>query len=226
MPFIPRILTKVSPKKIIQYLLILVVFTWVLGYLYLLSNKSAGLFADYANELANEEGRLIKSIEGEKPYAENLMLIYKELCQIKLCENDYKQAQKCIDSIFNISKVHPKHYQEIDLNLFAANIYRNFRQFELAQIAYQSALNLIKATPDQKAQNIQADQAKILNNQGTNFFMQAQNAANKRECRLKYLAAKNCFEQGKDLLQEKNICLKQTIESNLNQCLIELQFLD
>ena len=103
MPFMLRMLFKVSAKGVIQYLLVLAIFIWVISYLYLLSNKSSGLFADYANELAKEEGLLIKSIDREKPYGENLILVYKALCLIKLCENDFGQAKKCLDSLFNIS---------------------------------------------------------------------------------------------------------------------------
>ena len=221
---------KITAQKAIRLLATAALFLWLMTYVYLFSNRSNDSTFNYEMELLDQKAILIGQLNNiENPYCSYLMSHYQRLCQIDLCQNNLSSAKHCLDILLNFPIYRTECNKRIDVCLFAANIYRDFGDFKLAQAKYEEGLAIVNSTCSQNTleeRDSKLSKAKIFNNIGTTYFLQAKKALNKIECKEKYVFAKKYFEKALQTLNVDDYDLNKTFQSNLEQCLTEMKFLD
>jgi hypothetical protein len=227
---ISQIKPKIRVRIIIKSLVILIISLWLATSLYSLSNKPSDLLFDYKTELFKKEEILTKEANNKAnsdPSA--LMSIYKRLSQISLCQTNLSMAKNYINALINFTNHQDNAPEQADTYLFAANIYRDFKNFAEATIKYKQALLLIDSTANKsnlKDGNLKITKAKILNNVGVTYLLQGESESKKSQRLKDYSLAQEYFAKAIQNADTRNDCLDRTIQINLDQCLTETNFLD
>jgi len=230
----------ITTKTFIRALLIFALVIWAVTYLYLISCKSSLLLYYQSRNLYEKEEKLVEEfneIARLNPHSLPLILICEHLCQIKVCEKDFSSGKSYLAQLFIIADSVFNDSDKSNLYLFAGNIYRDFGQFYQAQRYYQKSLcrpdELLAANTGSvsiASQNTGINKAKVLNNLGVLYFLFGKKGANREERWKNYSLAKNYLEQAIKLLSvlpaNETMCLRKTIDTNIEQCLVELKFLD
>lgn len=223
----------ITAKTFIRALLIFALLLWAATYLYLISCKSSLLLYDQSRNLHATEEKLAKQaieIARLNPHSLQLMLICEHLCQIKVCQKEFSSAKQYLAQLFIIA-AGLNNLDKPSLYLFAGNIYRDFGQFCQAQAYCQKSLSSSDhLLSGNKVQDTRINETKALNSLGVLYFLLGQKGANKQERWKNYSLAKSYFEQASQMLPllsaNETVCLRKTIETNREQCLVELKFLD
>ena len=191
----------ITTKTFIRALLIFALAIWATTYVYLVSSKSSLLLYDEKNNLYAKEENLLKQfneLARLNPHSLLLIHICEYLCQIKVCEKDFSSGKQYLAQLFIVADSALSGVDEINLHLFAGNIYRDFGQLEQAQTFYQKALAGAeelgldnKATVHSVIQDTGMNKAKILNNLGVLYFLLGKRGENKEESWKNYLLAKD-----------------------------------
>lgn len=207
----------------------MMIFLWLGSYLYLLSNKTSALLLDHSAELLKEKETLIEETNKKASnYTHELVPIYIRLCQISLCQNDFPSAENYINALLTCSAHVTDTFEQANLYLFAANIFRDFKKFAQAQAKYEKALLISlavqKSNPKDRAFSI--FEARILNNQGAAYLLQGKSDSNTKQRQQDYSSAKECLAKAARMLGPEDQCLLKTVHINLNQCLTEMNSLN
>ncbi len=228
---ITQLQPKISAKGIIKGLILVTIPLWLGCYLYLLSNKTSGLLFDYGIELSGKE-EILKEEAKKKAilYSPDLVPIYRGLCQISLCQNKFSSAENYINALMNCTSHLNDITEQANLYLFAANIHRDFKSFEQAHIKYEGALLLIdSATQKSNLKDwdyLKRAKARTLNNLGTTYLLQGKIESNRSQRWKDYSLAKEYLAKAAQIVDARDHCLYKTIQTNLQQCLTEMNFLD
>ncbi len=225
---ISQIKPKIKAIQIVKGLIVLIIPLWLGSYLYLLSNKP-GLPFDLDAAQFRRKSTLTEQINlRASPYSADLVPAYKELCQISLCERDRQLAKNYLNALIRCTDDIPDTRERSNLYFFAANIFRDFKDFEEARKKYEDALLLLEA-PAQKANAADIDlkiaQARILNNLGTTYFLQGKSES-RSQCLRDYSLAEGYFAKAVKITVSRDNRLYKTVQTNLEQCLTEMSFLD
>ncbi len=220
----------VSVQTFIRALLVGISIISIITFAYIVSYSSLPLVYDYESELRIKEQNIEEEADLAKKNSDrcSLMNIAYNLCELKLCEKDHFLATHYLVDLFKIIDGQYSESQRVQLFLFAGNIYRDCGQYNNSVRSYQRALADLNTLQNQalSSQN-KKNKAIVLNNLGTTYYLMAKSAPTKNERINNFYAAKDFFEMANNFLaKNETTYLNKTIEKNIQQCLIELRFID
>ncbi len=105
-------------------LIVLVVLIWAGMYLYVISMNTPPFLDNYEQRLSGTAEKLNNNIEIAKGLKSesDLMLNYRLLCQTRICQGDFAQAQQCLQQLAQLNTIIGLSGQKIWLKLICLSL--------------------------------------------------------------------------------------------------------